>query len=47
MDSSVGCHSTDVIGALCHVNEATGDGSTFSGLNKNEILRLSLVDQEK
>jgi hypothetical protein len=27
MESSVGCHSIDVIGALCHVKEATGVGS--------------------
>jgi hypothetical protein len=27
MESSVGCHSTDVIGAWCHVKDATGVGS--------------------
>ena len=26
IESSVGCHSIEVIGALCQVNEATGDG---------------------
>lgn len=25
-ESSVGCHSIEVMGALCHVNEATGVG---------------------
>ena len=27
MESSVGCHSMEVIGALCHENEATGAGT--------------------
>ena len=38
MESSVGCHSTDVIGALCHVKDATGVGSGAEVLV--EIVRL-------
>lgn len=32
--SSVGCHSTDVIGALCQLNVATGEGFAASLQNR-------------
>ena len=32
MESSVGCHSIEVIGALCQLNAATGDGSADADL---------------
>ena len=34
MESSVGCHSTDVMGARCHVKDATGVGSGAEVLGK-------------
>lgn len=39
-EESVGCHSTDVIGAVCHWNCATGDGV----LN---VIRLSWCGPKK
>ena len=39
IESSVGCHSMEVIGALCHENEATGAGTgvVLIHLERNRI----------
>lgn len=41
MESSVGCHSTDVMGARCHVKDATGVGSGAEVLVRRALTQIA------
>lgn len=47
MESSVGCHSMEVIGAECQLNEATGVGVEFDLKYKTIAYQAISVAQEE